>query len=173
MSARGTRATELLRAAGVPFTVHEYDRDEAGAPAGVDPRPGKRGERTGYGETTVAALGLDPERVFKTLVATVDGSLVVGVVPVAGTLDLKRLADAVGGRKAAMAEPEEAERATGYVVGGISPLGQRRRLPVVIDETALLYGTVFVSGGRRALQLELAPEELIRIAEATVADIAR
>ena len=134
MSARGTRALEILRSAGATFSVHEYERDE--------PPGAARGERVSYGEATVAALGLDPARVFKTLVASVDGRLVVGVVPVAGELDLKRLADAVGGRKAAMADPAEAERATGYVVGGISPLGQRRRLPVVIDRSVEDFATV-------------------------------
>lgn len=162
MSARGTRATDLLRAAGVPFTVHEYDRDA------TDPR-----ERGSYGETTAAALGLDPARVYKTLVAVVDGSLAVGIVPVAGELDLKKLAEALGGRKAAMADPAEAERATGYVVGGISPLGQRRRLPLVLDASASGHETIYVSGGRRALQVELAPGDLVRLIGATLAPIAR
>ncbi|MFM2106288.1 MAG: Cys-tRNA(Pro) deacylase [Chloroflexota bacterium] len=162
MSARGTRATDVLRAAGVEFAVHEYDRDA------TDPK-----ERGSYGETTAAALGLDPARVYKTLVASVDGRLAVGVVPVAGELDLKRLAEALGGRRAAMADPAEAERATGYVVGGISPLGQRRRLPTVVDETATGFPTIYVSGGRRALQVELAPADLVRLAGATLAPIAR
>lgn len=162
MSARGTRATDLLRAAGVDFTVHEYDRDA------TDPK-----ERGSYGETTAAALGLDPARVYKTLVASVDGRLAVGIVPVAGELDLKRFAEALGGRRAAMADPAEAERATGYVVGGISPLGQRRRLPAVVDDSATGFPTIYVSGGRRALQVELSPADLVTLTGATLAPIAR
>lgn len=172
MSARGTRATDLLRDAGIPFEVHEYDRDESDASSlSTDRRTGRT--RPSYGERTVAALGLDPERVFKTLVASADGGLVVGVVPVAAELDLKLLAEAVGARKAALADPTEAERATGYVVGGISPLAQRRTLPIVIDETVELHETVYVSGGRRALQIELAPADLVRLTDARVAPIAR
>jgi Cys-tRNA(Pro)/Cys-tRNA(Cys) deacylase len=111
--------------------------------------------------------------VLKTLVADVDGKLTVGVVPVAAQLDLKALAAAVGGRKAALADVAAAERATGYVAGGISPVGQRRRLPVVIDSTAMEYPTVFCSGGRRGLEIELAPADLVRAAAATVAPISR
>lgn len=171
MSARGTRATDLLRAAGVAFTVHEYDPDDTARRAAT--QRGGRDHHVSYGEATVAALGLDAARVFKTLIASVDGHLVCGVVPVAGELDLKRLADAVGGRRATMAEPAEAERATGYVVGGISPLGQRRRIPIVVDETAGSFETIYVSGGRRAMQIELSPADLVRVAGATVAAIAR
>lgn len=171
MSARGTRATELLRAAGVVHSLHEYDPEEAGGGAG---RGGMvRADHVAYGERTVAALGLDPARVFKTLVAAVDGTLAIGVVPVAGELDLKAFAEALGGRKAAMAPPAEAERATGYVVGGISPLGGKRRLRVVVDASAEGYETIFVSAGRRGLQMELAPGDLVRVAEASVAPIAR
>jgi Cys-tRNA(Pro)/Cys-tRNA(Cys) deacylase len=111
--------------------------------------------------------------VLKTLVADVDGWLAVGVVPVAAQLSLKALATAVGGRKAAMADIAAAERATGYVAGGISPLGQRRRLPVVIDSAAMAFPTVFCSGGRRGLEIELAPADLVRAANATVAPISR
>lgn len=110
---------------------------------------------------------------FKTLLADVDGRLVVGIVPVTGKLDLKALAAAVGGKKAAMADPALAERRTGYVVGGISPIGQKTRHETVLDETAELWDTVFVSGGRRGLDLELAPADLIRATDAVVADIAR
>src|SRR5207248_7869209 len=120
------------------------------------------------------ALGIAPERMFKTLVAAVDGSaLAVGVVPVDRQLDLKRLAAAVGGKKAVMAQVAAAERATGYVAGGISPVGQKKRLPVVVDASAIGFGTVFCSAGRRGLEIELAPADLVRAAGATVADISR
>ncbi|HJY97766.1 MAG TPA: YbaK/EbsC family protein, partial [Streptosporangiaceae bacterium] len=112
-----------------------------------------------------------PDRVFKTLIAEVDGTLVAGVVPVDGQLDLKALAAAAGGKKAAMAQVTAAERATGYVAGGISPVGQRKRLPVVVDASAMAFGTVFCSGGRRGLEIELAPADLVRAANATVARI--
>ena len=113
-----------------------------------------------------------PERVFKTLVAEVDGALAVGVVPVASQLDLRALAAAVGGKRAVMADVAAAERATGYVAGGISPLGQRRRLPVVVDSSALAFPTLYCSGGRRGLELELAPADLVRAANAAAAPIA-
>ena len=118
-------------------------------------------------------LGVDPARVFKTLLADVDGRLTVAVVPVAGRLDLKALARALGGRKAAMADPAAAERATGYVVGGISPLGQKRAHPTVVDSSALDHETVLVSGGRRGLDVELAPTDLVRLTDATTAVIAQ
>lgn len=152
----GTPATTALAAAGVAFTVHEYDHDA-------------RAES--YGAEAAEAMGVDPERVFKTLFVDVDGRLVVGVVPVAGQLDLKALARAVDGRKAAMADPKAAERATGYVVGGISPLGQRKAHPTVVDESASLHPTVFVSAGRRGLEVELSPAELVRLTAARVAAI--
>ena len=120
-----------------------------------------------------AALGVEPERMLKTLLASVDGALVCGVVPVSGSLDLKALATAVGGKRGAMAEPAAAERSTGYVVGGISPLGQRTRIPTAVDETAELFDTVYVSAGRRGLSVELAPADLVRLTGAVVADIAR
>jgi Cys-tRNA(Pro)/Cys-tRNA(Cys) deacylase len=121
----------------------------------------------------VAALGQDPAQVFKTLVARVDGALVVAVVPVAGQLDLKALATALGGRRAVMADPADAERSSGYVRGGISPLGQRRALPTVVDASALELPTVCVSGGRRGLQLELAPGDLVTLTGARTAPIGR
>jgi len=111
--------------------------------------------------------------VFKTLLADVDGRLVVGIVPVTGRLDLKALAAASGGKKAVMADPALAERRTGYVVGGISPIGQKTPHPTVLDETAVLWDSVFVSGGRRGLDLELAPGDLVRATSAIIADIAR
>lgn len=141
----------------VPHTVHSYEHDPRSA---------------SYGLEASAALGLAPERVFKTLVAEVDGMLTVGVVPVVGQLDLKALATAVGGKKARLAEVADAERATGYVAGGISPLGQRKPLPVVVDESAGRWETVFCSGGRRGLEIELSPADLIKLANATTAPIA-
>ena len=156
MAGRGTPATALLTKLGIKHAVHVYEHD---------PR------RASYGLEASDALGIPPERVFKTLVAEVDGTLTVGVVPVTGQLDLKALAAAAGGRKARMAGPEAAERATGYVVGGISPLGQRKRMPVVIDSAALGFATIFCSGGRRGLEIELAPGDLVRAADALVADI--
>lgn len=118
-------------------------------------------------------LGVPPERVYKTLVADVDGRLTVAVVPVACQLDLKALAAAAGGRRAAMADVAAAERATGYVAGGISPLGQRKRLPVVVDAAALEFPTIFCSAGRRGLEIELAPGDLVRVANAVVARISQ
>ena len=158
MAGQGTAATALLTRQGIPFTVHAYDHD---------PRRGS------YGLEAAQAMGVESGRVFKTLVADVDGTLAVGVVPVAAQLDLKALAAAVGGKKAAMADPAAAERATGYVTGGISPLGQRRRLRVVVDASALEFPTVYCSGGRRGLEIELAPGDLVRAANATVAPISR
>lgn len=154
----GTPATVALTRSGVPFVVHPYDHD-----------PGT----SSYGLEAAAALGVQPDRVLKTLLAEVDDALVVAVVPVNGQLDLKALASAVGGKRARIAEPANAERATGYVVGGISPLGQRRRLPTVVDATALDHGTVFVSGGRRGLDVELAPADLVRLTGAAVAPVGR
>ncbi len=139
-------------------TVHSYDHD---------PRS------PSYGTEASAALGVPPERVFKTLVAEVDGRLTVAVVPVASQLDLKALAAAAGGKRAAMADVAAAERATGYVAGGISPLGQRKRLPVIVDASALDLATIFCSAGRRGLQIELAPGDLVRAANAVVARIAQ
>lgn len=158
MVAQLTPATTALTAASVPFTVHDYAHD---------PRS------ESYGEEAAAALGIAPGRVFKTLLADVDGVLTVAVVPVSGQLDLKALARAVGGRKAVMADPRAAERSTGYVVGGISPLGQKRAHPTVVDATALDHPTVFVSAGRRGLEVELAPDDLVRLTTAVTAPIGR
>ncbi|MBV9450569.1 MAG: Cys-tRNA(Pro) deacylase [Streptosporangiaceae bacterium] len=158
MAGRGTTATIALERARIPFTVHEYVHD---------PR------HDSYGVEASEALGIAAERVFKTLIADVDGNLVTAVVPVVGELDLKALAAAAGGKKAAMADVAAAERATGYVAGGISPLGQRKRLPVVLDASALNHATVFCSAGRRGLEIELAPGDLARAANATVAPIGR
>ena len=152
----GTPATLRLSSAQIPFSLHPYQHD---------PRA------EAYGDEAAAALGIDPGRIFKTLIATVDGHLVCAVVPVAGRLDLKALATAVGGKRAVMADPTHAARATGYVVGGISPLGQRTRLPVVIDESATEFPTVYVSAGKRGLQVELAPQDLIRACDGRLASI--
>lgn len=157
MAGRGTPATALLASKGVPHTLHTYDHD---------PR------HPSYGTEASETLGLSPDRVFKTLVAEVDGHLTVGVVPVVTQLDLKGLAAAVGGKKARMADVAVAERATGYVAGGISPLGQRKRLPVVLDVSATGFETIFCSGGRRGLEIELAPGDLVALAGAVVAPIA-
>ncbi|GAA3306374.1 Cys-tRNA(Pro) deacylase [Streptomyces cinereospinus] len=154
----GTPATVALTAAGVAFTVHSYDHDPS---------------HPSYGEEAAQAMGVAPERVFKTLVADVDGTLTVAVVPVAGTLDLKALAAAVGGKKAAMADPSLAERTTGYVRGGISPLGQRRRLRTVLDASAAGHATICVSAGRRGLEVELAPGDLAALTGAALAPIGR
>lgn len=162
MSGKGTLATVVAARAKIGFTLHPYD-------TGDDDGDGHQA----YGREAARALGIDPDRLFKTLVAEVDGALTVAVVPVSGSLDLKALAAAAGAKKAAMADPAAAERATGYVRGGISPLGQRKRLPTVVDASALALPTIYVSAGRRGLQIELAPADLIRLASARTAPIAR
>jgi Cys-tRNA(Pro)/Cys-tRNA(Cys) deacylase len=154
-----TPAVRVLERARVAHTLHPYDPEHP--------------SDQGHGEAAVAALGADPRQVFKTLVARVDGVLTVAVVPVSGTLDLKALAAAVGGRKAVMAEPTDAERTTGYVLGGISPLGQKKALPTVLDSSALDHPAIHVSGGRRGLEIELTPADLIRLTNAVAAAIAR
>lgn len=156
MVATGTPATVLLTKLKIAYALHPYTHD---------PRA------EGYGEEAADALGVAPERIFKTLIVSVDGKLVCGVVPVAARLDLKALAAAVGGKRAAMAEPAAAARATGYVVGGISPLGQKSRLPVVVDASAERFASVYVSAGKRGLQVELAPADLVRATGATLAAI--
>ncbi|MER6100977.1 Cys-tRNA(Pro) deacylase [Streptomyces sp. NPDC001832] len=155
----GTPATVALTAAGTAFTVHSYDHDPASA--------------SSYGEEAAEALGVSPDRVFKTLVADVDGTLTVAVVPVAGSLDLKALASTVGGKRAAMADPAAAERTTGYVRGGISPLGQRKRLRTVVDASAQSHETICVSAGRRGLEVELSPMDLASLTGAVFAVIGR
>ncbi len=151
-------ATVALAAAGIAFTPHEYAHDPA---------------NTNFGLEAAEVLGLDPGQVFKTLMTDVDGRLVVAIVPVSGKLDLKSLAAAVGGKKAEMADPKLAERRTGYVVGGISPIGQKLQHETVLDETAELYDTVYVSGGRRGFDIELAPADLVRATGAVIAAIGR
>lgn len=156
--AAGTPATVALTAAGVPFVPRAYDHDPRAAAFGLE---------------AAEKLGVEAERVFKTLLASVDGALVVGIVPVAEQLDLKALAQAVGGKRAEMADPALAERKTGYVVGGISPIGQKTALPTVLDETAILFESILVSGGRRGFDLELAPDDLLRVTAGSYAPIAR
>jgi len=156
--ALGTPATVALTAAGIAFTPHAYEHDAG---------------NTNFGLEAAAALQLDAEQVFKTLLADVDGTLTVAIVPVTGKLDLKALAAAVGGKKAEMADPRVAERKTGYVVGGISPIGQKTRHVTVLDETAELFDTIFVSGGRRGFDIELAPADLLAITGGSIAAIAR
>lgn len=156
--AGGTPATVALTRAGIEFVLRPYDHD---------PRA------ESYGLEAAAALGVAPERVLKTLLADLDGQLVVGIVPVTGQLDLKALARALGGSRASMADPAAAERATGYVVGGISPIGQRKRHRTVVDASALTHERVLVSGGRRGLDVELAPADLVTVTDAVTARIGR
>ena len=154
--AGGTPATVALTAARVRFTLHPYEHAD---------------DERHFGEEAAAALGVDPGRIFKTLVVDVGGPLAVAVVPVARSLDLKAFAAVLGRKKAAMADPAAAERSSGYVRGGISPLGQRRRLPTVLDASAGAFDTVYVSAGRRGLQVELSPADLARVTGATLAPI--
>jgi len=156
--ANGTPATVALTAAGINFVAHSYEHDPA---------------NRHFGTEAASALGLEPERVFKTLVADVDGRLVVAIVPVTGSLDLGALAASLGGKRASMADPALAQRKTGYVVGGISPIGQKTALTTVLDETAELFDTVFVSGGKRGFDIELAPADLVAATSARLASIAR
>lgn len=156
--AGGTPATVALASAGITFQVRPYEHD---------PRA------TSYGTEAAEALGVDPARVFKTLMAALDAELVVGIVPVTGQLDLKALARGLGGSKAVMAEVAAAERATGYVAGGISPVGQKRRHRTVLDASALEHDTILVSGGRRGFDIELAPADLVAITGAVTATIGR
>lgn len=154
----GTPATVALAAAGVAHELRRYEHD---------PRA------ESYGLEAAEALGVEPERVLKTLVASLDGRLVVGVVPVSRQLDLKALARALGGSKAVMAPVADAERATGYVAGGISPLGQRTAHRTVVDASVLDLATVLVSGGRRGLDVELSPHDLVAATGAVTATISR
>jgi len=154
--AAGTPATTLLTAEKVAHTLHPYQ---------VPP------DAPDYGALVAEALGVPPERLFKTLIAEVDGALAVAVVPVTGDLDLKALAHAAGGKRATLADRAAAERSSGYVRGGISPLGQRRRLPTVIDDSVEHLDVIYVSAGRRGLQVSLAPADLIRLTGAKVAQL--
>ena len=154
----GTPATVALTRAGIAFEARSYEHDPSAA---------------SYGLEAAEALGVEPERVFKTLLVQTDAGLAVGIVPVDRQLDLKAVAGVLGAKKATMAEPAAAERSTGYVVGGISPIGQKRALPTVLDDSALAHPTVLVSGGRRGLDLELAPVDLVGVTRAATAPIAR
>lgn len=159
--AGGTPATDALTRAGVAFVLHPYDHDP---------------DATNFGDEAAAALSIDPLRIFKTLVVDVGTTrpeLAVAVVPVAGQLSLKHFATALGAKKAAMADKALVARSTGYVLGGVSPVGQKNPLPTVIDETAQLWDTIHVSAGKRGLQVELSPADLARVTGATFANIAR
>lgn len=156
--AGGTPATVALDQAGIPFTVRAYDHDPA-APS--------------YGLEAATLLDVEPARVFKTLVVQLDSGPGVGVVPVDRQLDLKAVAAALGSKRATMADPRTAERVTGFVVGGISPLGQKKTLPTVVDASAQEFSTVLVSGGRRGLDIELSPGDLVGLTRAVLGPIAR
>ena len=156
--AAGTPATVELTRAGVPFTAHAYEHDRGA---------------TSFGIEAADELDVDPARVFKTLIADADGRLVVGIVPVTGQLDLKALAAAVGAKRVSLADPALAQRRTGYIVGGISPVGQKSRLETVLDASASVFETVYVSGGRRGFDIELTPGDLLRVTDGRLAAIAR
>jgi Cys-tRNA(Pro)/Cys-tRNA(Cys) deacylase len=158
MAGAGTPATVALTRAGVAFAVHEY---------------AVHGTEEGYGRGAAHALGVEGSRVFKTLMAVVDGGPVVAVVPVTGSLDLKALAAARKGKRAEMMDPAAAQRRTGYVLGGISPFGQKQSSPTVLDASASGFATIYVSGGRRGLEVEVAPAVLTDLLGATLAPIAR
>ena len=153
-----TPAIAMLERAGVGFEIHEYERSD---------------ERRGFGREAAAALGFSTDQVFKTLLVTVDDERdpVVVVVPVSCTVSMKRTAEAVDAKRATMCDPGDAERITGYVVGGISPLGQRKRLRTVLDESVELFDTIYVSGGRRGLDIGIAPDDLARLLDAVVAPV--
>ncbi|WP_253904357.1 Cys-tRNA(Pro) deacylase [Arthrobacter sp. Br18] len=152
-----TPAAVAASAAGIDFLLRSYTPDPTAA---------------SFGSEAAAALGEDPRRIFKTLMAVADGVMVAAVVPVTGHLDLKSLAAALGAKRAAMADPAAAQRRTGYVLGGISPLGQRHACTVVLDASALEFRTVLVSGGRRGLEIELSPADLEKVTAARIAPIA-
>lgn len=152
-----TPAVRALEAAGVPFTLHEYERGDS---------------LHDFGAEAAEKLGLDPDQVFKTLLVTADGEQAVAIVPVSGKLSLKAVGTALGAKRVEMCDPTLAERITGYVRGGISPFGQKKRLPTVIDELATVFDTIYVSGGKRGLDVGVAPDDLVRLLDAVVADVA-
>ena len=151
-----TPAVVALDAAGISYTIHEYERGE---------------DLRDFGREAAEQLGLDHDQVFKTLVVVADDELVVAVVPVSCQLSMKRVAAAVGAKKAVMCEPARAERSSGYIVGGISPIGQRKPLRTVVDESAELFDVVYVSGGKRGMDIGLAPSDLVAVLGAVVAPI--
>ncbi len=151
-----TPAVVALESAGIAYTIHEYEHGE---------------DLREFGREAAVALGLDHDQVFKTLVVVADDELVVAVVPVSCQLSMKRVAAAVGAKKAVMCEPARAERSSGYIIGGISPIGQRRRLRTVVDESAELFDVVYVSGGRRGMDIGLAPSDMVNVLDAVVAPI--
>lgn len=153
-----TPAINAAKKAGIAYRIHEYEHDPGAA---------------SYGLEAAEKLGIPAERVFKTLVAEADGRLAVAIVPVAASLNLKALAAALGAKRAEMAEMAQAERSTGYVAGGISPLGQKKRLPTVLDDSATGMETICVSAGRRGLEIELSPKDLLAITGGKLAAIAR
>lgn len=154
----GTPATVALDKAEIGYRVHGYDHDPTAA---------------SYGLEAAEALGVDPARVYKTLLVDTEAGLAVGIVPVHTSLDLKAIATALGVKKATMADPSVAERVTGYVVGGISPIGQKKSLPTVADESMTAFDTVLVSGGKRGFDIELAPADLVRVTRAVTAGLAK
>lgn len=151
-----TPAVVALDAAGIAYTIHEYERGE---------------DLRDFGREAAVALGLDHDQVFKTLVVVADDELVVAVVPVSCQLSMKRVAAAMGAKKAVMCDPARAERSSGYIVGGISPIGQRKPLRTVVDESAELFDVVYVSGGRRGMDIGLAPNDMVNVLDAVVAPI--
>lgn len=156
-----TPAVNCAKKAKIHYQTHSYQHDPNAA---------------SYGEEAAQALGIDPQRVFKTLLVSLDGNpkkLAVGVVPVSGTLDLKAIGASLKSKKVAMADPAEAQRATGYLLGGISPLGQKKRLPLVLDQSADAFETIYVSGGKRGLEIELAPADLLQLTSGQYGDIGR
>lgn len=153
-----TPATRALTQAGIPFTTHSYDHDAS---------------ITDFGLEAADKLPADAARVFKTLLLDADGALIVGIVPVTSRLDLKAIAASVGCKKATLADPALVERKTGYIIGGISPIGQKTAHRTVIDDSALLHDTVLVSGGRRGFDIELSPADLARVTAATFTSVAR